>query len=434
MLALSPSRRRDFEESLSPKAKALLKFCWEFWARPAQLPPEISWTIWLILAGRGFGKSRTGAETVRMWAERGGERIALLGATFADCRDVMIEGPSGVLAVSPPWNRPKWEVSKHKLTWPNGTVAMVYSADEPDRLRGPQHTKAWVDEICAFRFMDAWDQLQFGMRLPGTTPQTVVTTTPRPIPILKRIMKRRGTTVTRGSTYDNRENLHPEFFAEILSQFEGSRLGAQELNAEILDDVEGALWSRGLIERTRVLNRQMCPKLERIVVGVDPATTEGADRDETGIVVVGRGSDGHGYVLGDYSLAGSPSQWAEAVLLAHDQSGATCLVVEVNKGGALVTANIRNYCNAVGRECPRIKTVNAGAGKETRAEPFVTLYETSRIHHVGYHGRLEDQLCSWVPGETRKSPDRMDGMIWALVELFPNVGKFRASAEKPDGF
>lgn len=398
------------------------------------MPPGEAWTTWLLLAGRGWGKTRTGAEWVRSQAERGGERIALVGSTFSDVRDVMVEGPSGILAVCPPWARPKWESSNHRLTWPNGTVAMVYSADEPDRLRGPQHTKAWVDELCAWRFQDAWRQLRLGMRLKGSVPQTVVTTTPRPLPLLKKLMKAKGTVIGRGATYDNRENLADEFFQEILTEFEGTRLGAQELEAEILEDVEGALWTRKMIDRTRVADRRMVPRLDRIVVGVDPATTEGMDRDETGIVVVGRGVDGHGYVLADYSLASSPAGWAEALLLAVDQQQATCIIVEVNKGGSLVTANIRHYCESVGRECPRIKIVNAGAGKETRAEPFVTLYETGRIHHVGYHGRLEDQQCAWVPGETRKSPDRMDALVWALVELFPNIGRFRASSERPDGF
>lgn len=433
MLAQLPGRRRELLEGLSPKARLLLRYRWDFWARPNQISPEMDWTIWLILAGRGWGKSRTGAEWVRAQAERGGERIALLGATFADVRDVMVEGPSGILAVCPPWDRPKWEVSKHKLTWRNGTVAMVYSADEPDRLRGPQHTKAWVDELCAFRFMDAWKQLRFGMRLPGTTPQTVVTTTPRPLPVLKGIMKARGTALSSGSTYENRGNLAPQFFEEIISEFEGSRLGDQELHAKILEDVEGALWTRALIERTRVRDRGMVPRLRKVVVGVDPATTEGPDRDETGIVVVGLGVDGHAYVLADYSLAGSPKTWADAVLLAHDQHNASCVVVEVNKGGNLVTHNIRAACLAADRPVPSIKVVNAGIGKDTRAEPFVTLYEVGRIHHVGIHGKLEDQQCAWVPGMTRKSPDRMDALVWGLTECYPNVGKFRASAERPGG-
>lgn len=392
--------------------------------------PRGEWQVWSIIAGRGFGKTRTGAETVRQWAEQGGELIALVGRTAADVRDVMIEGPSGILACSHPGFMPHYEPSKRRLTWPNGTLAIAYSADQPDRLRGPQHSKAWVDELAAWRYLEAWQQLMYGMRL--GTPQTVITTTPRPLPLLREILNREGTVVTRGSTYENRANLAPSFFAEILAQYEGTRMGRQEILAEILEDVEGALWSASIIEKQRWPSGSPIPQFARVVVGVDPAITQGADRDETGIVVVGLTHDKRAFVLDDCSMDGSPAEWADAVLSAHDHHQADCVVVETNRGGDMVVHTIRNATH--GRRMPRIKTVRAARGKETRAEPFVALYERGRIYHVGHFAKLEDQMCTWVPGETRKSPDRMDALVWALAELFPSQGHFKASATRPEGW
>ncbi len=363
--------------------------------------------MWLLLAGRGFGKSRTGAEWVREQVESGrSRRIALVAPTAADVRDVMIEGESGLLAICPPWNMPVYESSKRRLTWPNGAIATTYSAEEPDRLRGPQHDAAWCDEVAAWRYPETWDMLMFGLRL-GVDPRCVVTTTPKPIPIIRNLLKNPTTAITRGSTYENRANLAEAFFEQIVAQYEGTRLGRQELYAEVLDDVEGALWTRALIDQHRV---KVAPELKRIVVAIDPAITASDDSDETGIVVAGLGVDNHGYALDDLSLRASPDGWARRAVEAYHARKADRIVAEVNQGGDMVEYTIRTVD-------PRasIKKVHAARGKQTRAEPIVALYEQGRIHHVGVLPQLEEQMCNWVPG--MDSPDRMDAAVWAFTEL-----------------
>lgn len=360
------------------------------------------------MAGRGWGKTRTGAETVAEWVRSGKcRRIALVAPTAADARDVMIEGESGLLNVGQPQERPTYEPSKRRLTWPNGAIATVFSADKPDRLRGPQHDGAWADEIAAWRYPEAWDQLMFGLRL-GDDPRVVATTTPRPIPLIKELVESDTTHVVRGSTYDNRANLAPAFFEKIIARYEGTRLGRQELYAEILTDVPGALWNRSMIEIGRVAKPPTT--LRRIVVSIDPAASANEDSAETGIIVAGIGEDGHGYVLEDVSLTASPDKWARQAVSAFYVHGADRIVAEVNNGGDMVEHTLRT----VDRTVP-YKAVRASRGKEIRAEPVAALYEQGRIHHVGYFGPLEDQLCTWLPGE--KSPDRLDALVWALTEL-----------------
>jgi len=333
--------------------------------------------------------------------------MALVGATAADARDVMVEGESGLLNVCPPWNKPRYEPSKRRVTWPNGALATLYSADEPDRLRGPQHDGALCDELAAWRYDDAWDQLMFGLRL-GQRPRVVVATTPRPTSLIKRLLKAPTTAVTRGTSYDNRANLAPTFFAQIVAKYEGTRLGRQELNAELLEDVEGALWQRAsMIDAHRV---EVAPQLRRIVVGVDPSVADGGERDEAGIVVCGMSLDGQGYVLADHSLSASPDGWAKAAVAAYRTHSADRIVAEVNNGGAMVEATIRTVERGVS-----YKALHASRGKQTRAEPIAALYEQGRIHHVGAFPSLEDQMCGWVPGDS--SPDRMDALVWALTEL-----------------
>jgi len=285
---------------LTANEQAALAYDWTFWARPNQLEPAGDWRIWLLLAGRGFGKTRTGAEWIRQQIEKDRcGRLALLAPTAADTRDVMVEGESGILSISPNWNRPVYEPSKRRLTWPNGAIAIVYSADEPERLRGPQHDGAWVDELGAMNYPDqAWTQLTLGLRL-GKNPRAVVTTTPKPIPVIKSLVKDPTCFVTRGTTYDNIMNLPHAFVRQIVSRYEGTRLGRQELMAEILEDIEGALWSLQAIEAGRVAKP---PELIRIVVAIDPAATNTEDSDETGIIVAGLGRDRQGYVLADVSL------------------------------------------------------------------------------------------------------------------------------------
>ncbi|WOJ89897.1 terminase family protein [Methylocapsa polymorpha] len=302
---------------------------WSAKARPEQLPPPGNWSHWLILAGRGFGKTRTGAEYGRSIAEAGVSRIALVGPTAADVRDTMVEGESGILSICPDWSRPTYEPSKRRLTWPNGTIATMFSSEEPERLRGPQHHVAWCDELAAWSNVgETWDMLLFGLRL-GAHPRTTITTTPKPIKILKELVARNGqdVVVTRGSTYDNRANLAPAFFSQIVRRYENTRLGRQELNAEILEDIEGALWSRSSIELGRV-SRDYFLDFQRIVVAIDPAVSVGEDSDETGIIVAGIDYEGEGYVLEDLSGRYSPTEWATKAIGAFRRHRADRIVAE----------------------------------------------------------------------------------------------------------
>ena len=392
---------------------SVLEDDWITKARPEQLPPPGDWTIWMICAGRGAGKTRSGAEWVRSLAEsRMAQRIALVGPTAADVRDIMVEGESGLLSISPDWNRPHYEPSKRRLTWPNGVIATMFSSEEPERLRGPQHDAAWCDEVAAWRnAKDTWDMLQFGLRL-GKRPRAMVTTTPKPTKLVRDLLGRNGqdVAVTRGSTYDNRANLAPSFFTQIVKQYEGTRLGRQELNAELLDDVPGALWTRAMIEEARV-RPEANIFLERIVVAIDPAISVNEDSDETGIIVAGLGSDGDAYVLGDSSGKYLPHEWARHAITNYHEYGADRLVAEINQGGQMVESTIR----AIAPNVP-LTLVHASRGKLVRAEPVSALYEQRRVHHVGIFEPLEDQLCSYAPGVV-KSPDRMDALVYAITDL-----------------
>ena len=369
----------------------------------------------MLLAGRGFGKTRTGAEFVRaeVEAERA-SRVALVAPTAADARDVMVEGESGILAISPPWNRPLYEPSKRRVTWPNGAIATLYSADEPERLRGPQHDLAWPDELAAWRYPEAWDQLMFGLRL-GSKPRVVVTTTPRPTRLIRELLASPTTVVTRGSTFDNRANLAPAFFEQVIRKYEGTRLGRQELYAEVLDDVPGSLWTRAMLEAANQPHPP--PDLVRVVVAIDPAVTSGEDSDETGIVVAGLGTDGLAYVLADRTCRMSPDGWARRAVTALDEFKADRIVAEVNNGGDLVEATIRT----VRRDVPYRK-VTASRGKRVRAEPIAALYEQARVKHAPGLAALEDQMLAFLPEGSEGSPDRVDALVWALTELIPNAG------------
>lgn len=394
-------------DTLSPEEQEQAMWDWSIWAREKQLAPPGNWRVWLILAGRGFGKTRSGAEWIRQKVinnEAG--RIALIGATAADVRDTMVEGESGLLRIFPPGERPRYEPSKRRITFKNGAKATTYSADEPDRLRGPNHDCAWTDEIAAWRYPEAWDQLIFGLRI-GDDPRVVATTTPRPTRLIRSLVEREDVVVTRGSTYENQMNLAPTFLEEVKARYEGTRLGRQELYAEILDDVEGALWTREMIEQSRVNN---LPDLTRIVIGVDPAITSRESSAETGIVAVGVDANGTGYVLDDRSLKGSPVEWANAAIALYHRSSADRIVVEANQGGDMV----RHTLQTVESQIP-IKTVHATRGKRTRAEPISALYEQGKVKHVGAFPVLEDQMCSWTPESD--SPDRLDALVWGLTEL-----------------
>jgi len=380
---------------------------WRDIARPAQLAPDGDWTVWLYSGGRGAGKSRAGAEWVHEQVQAGARRIALVGPTAGDVRDVMVEGESGILNCGPV--RPTYEPSKRRVTWPNGAIATTYSADEPDRLRGPQHDAAWCDEIAAWRYPQAWDMLMLGLRL-GTDPRVVATTTPKPVKLVRDLMA--TAVITRSTTYDNLDNLAPTFREQILSRYEGTRLGRQELLAELLEDVPGALWTRDLIEKAR----GVAPDLSRIVVAIDPAVTSGEQSDATGIIVVGAIGN-VGYVLEDLSGRFPPEQWANIAVDAYRRWEADRIVAEANNGGDLVASVLR----AVNPNVP-VRLVRASRGKRARAEPVSALYEQGRIIHAGTFPELEDELCVWTP-DTVESPDRMDAMVWGLTDLMLTKSK-----------
>lgn len=418
LLASLPDREREaILAETPPEVQAALAYDWDFWAREEQKLPPGDWTFWLILAGRGFGKTRTGAETVRHWA-RGSSLVNLIGATADDARDIMIEGESGILAICPHDERPQYVKGDRKLVWPNGSISLIFTADEPDRLRGKQHTKLWGDELAAWRYPDAWDQATFGLRL-GDKPQAVITTTPRPTQIIKSLLHDAGTHVTRGSTYDNRANLAPEFFSNLITKYEGTRLGRQELEAEVLLDMPGALWQRSKLDSLRVPADDRL-QMERIVVAVDPAVSTGEASNETGIIVAGRGADGHGYTLADDSGVYTPNEWGRRVAALVRKYEADAVVAETNQGGDMVEAIVRSVLPSV-----RYIGVRASRGKFTRAEPVAALYEQDRVHHVGRFDRLEDQMVEFTPDFDRVkqgySPDRVDALVWAYTELFPSI-------------
>ena len=375
-------------------------------ARPNQRPPEGDWRFWLLLAGRGFGKSRTIVEWAHWQAmTRPGTRGNIVGATGSDVRDILVNGESGFLNVIAEDERPRYKPSELTLLWPNGSMALLFSADEPNRLRGKQCHWAIADELAAWRYPAAWDQLLFGLRL-GNDPRAAIATTPRPTKLIRSLVKDATCHVTRGSTYDNKANLASQFYTDIINRYEGTRLGRQELNAEILEDVEGALWKQDAIDNNRVTEARV---FTRIVIGVDPKASAEAD-SETGIIVMGLGQDGRGYVIADYSIDGTPEQWAQRVAYAYEQHSADRVVVEVNQGGDMVSSVLR----ATGVRLP-IQTVRASRGKYTRAEPIAALYEQGKVVHVGVHSALEDQLCTWTPGDS--SPDRLDALCWAAWAL-----------------
>lgn len=439
MLASLPEQERTkiLAGLTEEQAKSLL-WDWKVWARPNQLAPKGDWLTWLVLAGRGFGKTRCGVEWVRSITTgstplTGGTygRIALVAETAADARDVLVEGESGLLAVHPKDFRPTYEPSKRRLTWPNGAVATLYNATEPDQLRGPQHDAALCDELAKWRYaQETWDMLQFGLRL-GDNPKQVVTTTPRPIPLLKQLIAASSTVVTSGSTLDNRANLAASFLKSIVEKYEGTRLGRQELSAEILDDVPDALWTRAALDRDRRKPDQV-PPLRRVVVAIDPAAKKNEIVEEgaaTGIVVAGIGDDGRGYVLEDATCRESPNGWARKAIACFDKFEGDCIVGEINNGGDMVAATVR-----VVRPTIPFREVTATRGKWVRAEPIAALYEQGRVSHVGTFAALEDEMVNFGPngmvGEA--SPDRVDALVWALTELFPAmVRKVTKKVEAP---
>lgn len=421
---MDPATKGALLSTLTDEEATALLYDWRFWARPNQIMPDSDWITWLIMAGRGFGKTRAGAEAVREAIETHGcMRVALVAKTAADARDVMVEGESGLMSVFPPGMRPNYEPSKRRVTWPNGAIATCYSSKEPDQLRGPQHDFAWADEPAAWIYpQETWDQLMFGLRL-GEFPRCVATTTPKPIGLVKMLLDDPTCVVSSGTTFENAANLAPAFYHTILTRYEGTTLGRQEIYAEVLSEIPGALWSRADIRRASVPD-----DLVRVVVAIDPAASSNDGSDQTGIIVAALGADGYGYVLEDRSLRASPDGWGRAAVDAYQLWNADLVVGERNNGGEMIEHVIKTVEPTV-----NYKSVFASRGKQTRAEPIAALYEQGRVFHTSVFTDLEDQMCTWVPGQA-DSPDHLDAMVWAFTELMLGTKrKARFWKRKPGG-
>ncbi|QIQ87706.1 terminase family protein [Erythrobacter sp.] len=417
----APQRTVELADRLTAAERSEFAYHWRLFARPAQLAPPGDWRVWLVMAGRGFGKTRAGAEWVRAVAEEHPQaRIALISASLEEARAVMVEGESGILACCPPDRRPLFEPSLRRLRFANGAQARLYSALEPEALRGPQHSHAWCDEIGKWpvshqRATRCWDNLLMGLRL-GREQRIAVTTTPRPVPLVERLLEQEkdgATVVTRGSTHDNAANLPERFLKAIEAEFAGSQLARQEIGGEMVRDIDGALWQRTLLDAVRESGD--CPAHGRVVVAVDPPAS--AEGDECGIIVAALGTDGLSRVLADCSIGNAtPDRWAAAVAAAAEGWEADRVVAEANQGGSMVESVLR----AADRALP-IKLVHASRGKVARAEPVAALYGAGRVRHRGMFARLEDQLCGLMLGGEYvgpgRSPDRADALVWALTEL-----------------
>lgn len=427
LASVGQANQEKFLDELSEHEIAALPFLFEFWALDHQLPPEGDWRTWVVMGGRGAGKTRAGAEWVRSMVggampldEGRAKRVALIGETYDQVRDVMIFGDSGIMACTPPDRRPKWSATKRRLEWPNGAVAEAHSASSPEALRGPQFDAAWVDELAKWKQgQEAWDMLQFGLRL-GSAPQQVVTTTPRNVTVLKRILDSSSTIVTSAPTEANKAFLAESFLDEVRRRYGNTRLGRQELDGVFLEDVDGALWTTKMVDAARI---RALPDLRRVVVAVDPAVSSGKSSDACGIVVAGlvECEDGpwEAVVLEDATVHGaSPSAWAQAAVDACARHGGDRIVAEVNQGGALVEEVLRQ----VSPLAP-YRSVHASKNKTTRAEPVAALYEQGRVKHFGALADLEDQMLQMsVNGFKGKgSPDRVDALVWALTDLMNNA-------------
>ncbi len=419
-----PSRQKSFLATLTSEQLAALPYLFDFWAMPHQVPPEGDWRTWVILGGRGAGKTRAGAEWVRSMVEGprpavpgAAHRVALIAETIEQAREVMVFGESGIMAVSPPGRRPEWVPGRRMLIWPNGATAQLFSAHEPESLRGPQFDAAWVDELAKWRRgAETWDMLQFGLRL-GDDPRACVTTTPRRNGALRDVLARPSTVVTHAPTQANRANLAESFLTEIEARYSGTSLGRQEIEGALIEDVEGALWRARQLADCQLAD---FPTLDRVVVAIDPPGTSHAGSDDCGIVVAGVTmagpvQDWRAYVLADLTRsAASPTDWAQAAIDAMDHYDADRLVAEVNQGGDMVEAVVRQIDPLVS-----YRSVHASQGKSARAEPIAALYEQGRIFHARGLGALEDQMCQMTTRgfDGKGSPDRVDALVWALHDL-----------------
>lgn len=392
---------------------------WALWARADQTPPAGDWTTWLVMGGRGAGKTRAGAEWIKAAAlgrppffDRPVGRIALVGETHLDVRAVMVEGVSGLLAIHRAEDRPVWRRTQRRLEWPNGAIAEGFSSEDPEALRGPQFALAWADEVAKWRHAEAtWDMLQFALRL-GDQPRQVATTTPRPTALMKRLIAEPGTVMTRAATLANAAHLAPGFLTRIVGRYQGTRLGRQELDGELIEDRADALFSRDDIERRRLAT---APALARVVVAVDPPATSGPRSDACGLVAAGIDEDGIGYVLADETASNvRPAQWAKRAIGLYHRLAADCIVAEVNQGGEMVTTILGEIDATV-----PVRPVRASRGKYSRAEPVAALYEAGKVRHAGWFRALEDEMADFGPTglSSGRSPDRLDALVWALTHL-----------------
>lgn len=421
-------------------AAGIRRYDWHHWARPEQLAPgspgssnpRIDWRYWFVMAGRGFGKTRCGAETIRDQVRAGRRRrIALIAPTIDDARKLMIEGPSGLLNITPPAERPRWISWKRELHWPNGAMAFVYTSKEPERLRGNEHDFAWLEEVGAWsRPETTWSNMRLGLRLPcprGDHPQVIITSTPRPTALIRRLVANPHTVITSGTTYDNKANIDPDFIEAVEDEYKGTRLGEQELGGKLLTDTPGALWKMSTIESLRV--ERMPEDVLRVVVAIDPAVADVQSRRdaeenerttaETGIVVAARArcfcrgkDEQHAFLLDDLSGYFTPDDWGKLAVDAYESRSADRIVAEVNNGGSLVESVIRTVSRNVS-----YKAVHASRGKQMRAEPIAALYDQGKVHHVGVFAKLEDQMCAWNPLLSVGKVDRIDASVWAMTDL-----------------
>lgn len=429
VIALLPeSAREQLISAVSEQDLNNVSEDWFFNARREQLPPSWDWFIWLIMAGRGFGKNWSGANwLINQHMTGQAAHSGIVAATSSDLRRFCLEGPSGILSLAPNHWRPHYLTSKSKLVWPDDTETLLFTSEEPERLRGPNLDKVWCDELGSWRLLDAtWEMLMLCMRY--GVPQALVTTTPRPKAILRDLLKRKGkdVAITTGSTYDNVKNLAGRFVQEVITQYKGTKLERQEIYGELLDEFEGSLWSYATLDACRVTEH---PELVRIGVGVDPAVSSQEGANLTGIVVGGlAGVNKHGYVLGDHSLRASPDQWATKAVSLYHQFNADFIIAEKNQGGEMVESTIRAVDPDV-----NVKLVHASKGKIARAEPIAAFYEQHRIHHVGTFPEMEDEMCLFLPGESNlqqlksggSSPDRADALVWLMTELMDSAHKSR---------
>ena len=423
-----------------------LLYDWKFWARPQQVPPDTDWSICFSCKGRGCGKTREGAEWIRTRVEDPnpeiGRRVALVAETPADARDTMIEGVSGLLNICPPWNRPTYEPSKRQLEWKNpnfpsfGAIAKVFTSAQPDWLRGPEHDTAWADEIAAWRYPDlTWTNLLLGLRM-GPDPRVFATSTPKPIALIKKLINDPRVVKLRGTTYDNKANLSPKFFEQLITEYEGTRTGRQELLAQLLEESEGALWKREWLERNRGMIQ--LDELVNVVIAVDPAVTKTKTSNETGIVACGLDRVGNGWLLEDGSGWYSSKEWGDKAIDLFLRWDADEIVAETNNGGDLVVDNIK--AAAEERDLTiKVEKVTASRGKRTRAEPVATKGEANRIKHlqetpdgdVCNFEQLEDQLCNWAPDTGQDSPDRLDAYVWGFSRLMIRQAPKRSPMTAP---